>query len=1007
MVEAISKAMLDSVLVIGGGIAGIRASLDLADQGYRVYLVERTPSIGGVMAQLDKTFPTNDCSICIEGPLMSDVASHKNIDLLTYHEVKKVEGGIGNFKVEVVKKARGVNIEECNGCEECSKVCPVRVPNDFEMGLAVRPAIYKPFPQAVPNIVTIDYESCINCGFCELVCGRNAIIRDDKDETIILTVGSIIVAIGYDIYEPHGMTEYGYGVYPNVLTALQFERLQCASGPTGGHIIRPFDGRVAKRIAIIQCIGSRSKKRPYCSRFCCTHATKEAIIAKEHEKAIEEIHIFYNEMRQFGKGFEEYYQRSKEEYGINYIKGIPGEIEQKDNGDLIIKYEDQKERKFKKMEVDLVVLSTAAVPKKGIDELAEKLGIDLDEYGFIRVLDPDISPVDTIKPGIYACGACSGPKDIPESCVQASGTAARASRYVEQARIEEKLIEEKDVTGQEPRIGVFVCYCGVNIGGYVDVPSVTEYAKTLPNVVHAEATLYTCSQDSLFKIKEAIKKHDLNRVVVASCTPRTHEPLFRRTCREAGLNKYLFEMANIRDQDSWVHMNEPEAATEKAKALVRMTVAKSRLLEPGTEKEIDIHPTSLVIGAGVSGMTAALNIAEQGFKVYLVEKEAELGGLLKGMHKVFPEDRRANELLDSMIRKVEENKNIEVHTSTIIKSIKGYIGNFEASLEKEGRKEEIKIGTIVVATGAKPLKPNGYYGYGEYENVITQFELEKLLAEDKLNAPKNIGMILCVGAREKEGRAYCSRVCCMVAIKNARYLKEKFPDANIYVINRDVRTFGETEEYYRKARFEGIRFVRYSPEKPPEVKQNEDKTLKVDVYDETLGQQITLNFDLVVLSTPLIPPEDNKILSRLLKIPLDQNGFFLEAHVKLRPVDFATAGIYLCGTAHSPKDIADSISQALGASSRAAIPLKQKRVKVEAITSFIDEDKCTGCGTCIELCPYGAWEKDEKSMVQLREALCKGCGVCAASCPEKAIDMHHFTDDQLIAQVRAALEEVS
>ncbi|MDI6655058.1 MAG: FAD-dependent oxidoreductase, partial [Candidatus Hydrothermarchaeota archaeon] len=789
-----AEKLLNSALVIGGGVAGVQASLDLADAGYKVYLVERTPSIGGVMAQLDKTFPTIDCSICILAPKLVECGRHQNIKLLTYSEVREVKGEAGNFTVKVERKPRYVIEEKCNGCGLCSEVCRVKIPNEFDQSLAARKAIYLPFPQAVPLKYTLDKEHCIGCGICKIACGRDAVDYDMTSQEVEIKVGSIIVAVGGDYYEPP-KGEYGYKEYKNVLTALEFERLLNASGPTKGKLLRPSDGKLIKKLAFVQCVGCRSKERPYCSRVCCTFATKEAIVAKEHEKELEEVYIFYNDFRTVGKNFEEFYTRAKKEYDIRYIKGIPSVLEQKD-GSVVIKYEDQEELKFKKMEVDLVVLSHATLPKKGLDKLAEVLGISLDEYGFVKELDPLASPVDTSRPGIYVCGVSSGPRDIPDSVAQASGAVARASLWVVPSEEEKEYPKEIDVYGREPRVGVFVCNCGLNIGGYVDVPNVAEYAATLPSVVYAEQNLFTCSADSIERIKAKIKEHNLNRVVVASCTPRTHEPLFRETCQEAGLNKYLFEMANIRDQCSWVHMRDYENATKKAKDLVRMTVAKARLLEPRYEKEVDIHPAALIIGGGISGMTVALSIAYHGFEVHLVEKTEQLGGLIREVDTLPPYDVKPAEVLDGIIDKVKKEGKIALHTSTTIKGVRGYIGNFEVTLDKAGKEEKITAGTIIVATGAKPFEPRGYFGYGEYKNVLTQFELEKLITENKVGRPKSVAMIQCVGAREKDGRTYCSRICCPMAIKNARYVKKQFPEADVYIIHRDIRTVGKTEEDY-------------------------------------------------------------------------------------------------------------------------------------------------------------------------------------------------------------------
>ena len=559
---------------------------------------------------------------------------------------------------------------------------------------------------------------------------------------------------------------------------------------------------------------------------------------------------------------------------------------------------------------------------------------------------------------------------------------------------------------EKPRIGVFVCHCGVNIGAVVNVPQVVEYAKTLPNVAHAEGNLYTCSSDGLNKIKEAIKNHDLNRVVVASCTPRTHEPLFRGACEEAGLNKYLFHMANIREHCSWVHSKDPQKATEKAKELVRMAAAKAVLLTPQTEPEISVQPSALVIGGGVSGMTAALSLANQGFSVHLVEKENALGGKLKELYRLYPKNVQSSEILEEFVQAVRSNPNITVHTSSVVKNTEGFIGNFKATLDHEGKEEPIDVGTIIVATGADVLKPNGIYGYGESRKIITQLELENLMKEKTLKKPKNVVMIQCAGAREEKegGRNYCSRICCAVAIKNALEIKELFPTAEVAILYRDMQTYGKDfEEQYQKARENSIQFIRFDAENPPEVIPKPRGKCTIRVHDILVNEMLELNADLVVLSTPLIQDEGAEALSKMLKVPLGADGFFFEAHVKLRPVDFATDGIYVCGTAHSPKTISESIAQAYAAASRAGIPMALKQVKTEAITSVINEEMCTGCGTCIKLCPYNAIQKDERGIARVNDVLCKGCGLCAASCPEKAISMRHFSDDQVLAEATAAL----
>ncbi len=560
---------------------------------------------------------------------------------------------------------------------------------------------------------------------------------------------------------------------------------------------------------------------------------------------------------------------------------------------------------------------------------------------------------------------------------------------------------------EEPRIGVFVCHCGVNIGSVVNVPEVVEYAKTLKNVSYAEGNLYTCSSEGLNKIKDAIKKYSLNRAVVASCTPRTHEPLFRSACEEAGMNKYLFHMANIREQCSWVHPKEPEKATQKAKEIVKMAVAKAALLEPQSEPEIDVRPTALVIGGGVSGMTAALSLGNQQFKVHLVEKEPKLGGKLKDLYKLYPTDRDASEVMEEFVQSVRFNTNITVHTCSTVKQAEGFIGNFKVTIgSSKGIDETVDVGTIIVATGAEVLKPVGLYAYSSGSNVLTQLELEQLMKAKELHTPKNVVMIQCVGAREEKegGRNYCSRVCCATAVKNALEIKRLYPEAEVAILYRDMQTYGKDyEDYYKRARENFVQFMRFEAENPPEVSSGPDGKLSVIVHDILANETVELKPDLVVLSTPLVQTEGAKELSKQLKVPLGADGFFFEAHVKLRPVDFATDGIFVCGTAHSPKTIGESIAQAYAAASRAGIPMALKRVRTEAITSVIDETQCTGCGTCIKLCPYNAIRKDERGTARVNDVLCKGCGVCAASCPERAITMRHFSDRQVLAEATAAL----
>lgn len=993
-----------AVLVIGGGIAGIQASLDLADQNFKVYLVERTPSIGGHMAQLDKTLPTNDCSICIEAPKMVEVARHPNIKLLSYSEVVNVEGSVGNFKVRVLKKPRYVDEEKCNGCGECVAACPyIKHLQEFEVGLKLRGNIYIPFPQASPLVYTIDREHCFACGNCKVICEPDAIDLYQKPEEIELDVGTIIVATGYSELVPDKGT-YGYGVYKNVVTALQYERLTNAAGPTGGHIVRPSDGKEPKKVAWIQCVGSRTNERPYCSRVCCMYATKEAIITKEHTPDIE-TYIFYMDMRAYGKGFEEYYKRAEEQIGVKYVRGRPSKVsENSETGDLTIRYENLDTGEVGELEANMLVLACAGVPTDTNKELAKILGVKLDENGFFQEKNLPLAPIETDAEGIYLAGCAQGPKDIPDSVTQASGAAAKAIMPIVEARGEEieevELPEEKEVKPtDEPRIGVFVCRCGVNIGRTVNVPAVVEYAKTLPNVVFVNEDIFTCSDDCRGRIKAAIEKNDLNRVVVAACTPRTHEGLFRDTCREVGLNPYLFELVNIRDQCSWVHMNEPEEATKKAKDLLRMGVARARLLESEEEGELSVGPDCLVIGGGIAGMTAALVLADMGFKIKLVEREQELGGMLQNLCKLFPTDTLAKDVIAPKIRAVYEHKNIEIYTGAEIKDIKGYIGNFEVTISKKDSEDVFNVSTIIVATGSQEIDATGYYGYGEYDNVVTQLQLERMLKEGTLKELKNVVIINCVGAREEEGRTYCCRFGCGTSIKNAKYIKEMHPDANVFILHRDIRTVGKKgEEYYNDVRANGVKFIRFSKDKKPLVFEEGEKLI-VRVYDGLLRTDLEIEPDLVVLTTATEGAKGAGALQKMLKVPIGAGNFFHEAHVKLRPLDFATDGIYLCGCAHSPKGVVDTITQAVGAASRASIPMGVGMIKSEGITAVINPEACVNCGICMTMCPYGAIRMVD-GVTEVITAVCKGCGTCVAACPTGALEQRHYQNKQITSQIK-------
>lgn len=993
-----------AVLVVGGGIAGMQAALDLAETGFYVYLVEETPAIGGKMAQLDKTFPTNDCAICMISPKLVEVGRHPNIKIIVNAEVEGLKGEVGNFQIRVRQRPRYVREDRCIGCYRCIEACiykEAKFENEFDMGLSKRKPIYIPYPQAVPLASIIDPRHCIyflsgKCPKkCQEACPRGAIDFEQQETVHDLEVGALILAPGYDTFNADMEEEYGFGRYKNVVTSLQFERILSASGPYAGEIKRPGDGKHPQKIAFIQCVGSRDLKYlSYCSSVCCVYTAKEAMIAKEHHPELE-VSVFYIDLRAFGKGFEAYLERAQKEYGVRYVRSMVSRLVELPSGELLLRY--REDDSFREEEFDLVVLSVGLKPSAKGQKMATKLGLNVKEHGFAKTTR--FQPLET-REGVFIAGAFSGPKDIPETIIQASAASAAAGEVLARVRgrgtlwKEKKHPPEKEVS-PKPRVGVFICHCGNNIASVVDVKALARYASRLPGVVHAEDLLYTCSQDGLGRIKEAIEEHKLNRLIVASCTPRTHEPLFQETCREVGLNPFLFEMVNIREQCSWVHTNEPKRANEKAKLLVRMGVGKACTLRPLSRQKIKVSSRALVIGGGLSGMSAALSLANSGHQTYLVEREEGLGGNLRKLQYTL-EGENVQEFLQDLIYKLEKHPKIKVYKKAEIAEFSGFVGNFSTVISTPQGKERVEHGVVIVATGGQEYKPSEYL-YGEDKRVITQLELEGLIHQRALPKSKQIVMIQCVGSRDEE-RPYCSRVCCAQAIKNALALIEEDPNRQIYVLYRDMRTYGFMEDCYRKARESGVIFIRYEENERPQV-QKEDGNILVTVQDKCINEDISIRADLLVLSTGIVPDPENEELSLKLKVPLDTQGFFSEAHVKLRPVDFASSGIFVCGLGHSPGLIPEIITKAKAAAGRAMTVLSKEHLETGGIVALVEAEKCTSCLTCVRGCPYAAISINEEGIAEVNPAKCQGCGICAADCPAKAIQLQGFEDVQEISML--------
>lgn len=1033
----VQREKIGAVLVVGAGVGGMRAANDLADAGMKVYLVEQSSSAGGVVAQLGFMFPTHDCVLCRGTsdhgygctrpsitPWLLDFSQHALVELMALTEVVSVSGQPGHFVVTVRHKPRYVDTRHCINCNKCTEVCPVELPDPFHAGMSTRKAATKFAVRAVPNAYVIERgDYCDDCRKCVSICPTGAIDLDEQEWYEDLHVGAIILTVGYKVHDPSGIAEYGYGRYQNVLTSLEYERFssRVVTGPTSGVIRRPSDGKQPRKIAWVQCVGSRDQEHPYCSSICCMYATKQAMLAKQRLPGVD-AQIFLMDERSFSKAYSAYTRRASEVYGVGFVRSRISIIhEDPATQDLLVRYQTDdgvlQEERF-----GMVVLSVGSEPPVQSKHLAEMLDIELNEYGFCKT--EKYEPVDTTRPGIYVAGAFAMPKEITESIIDASGAVAQAIQLLSgtQHSMDEPVILpiERDVSGEPPRVGVFACGCGGEISDTIDLSDVLSYVRDLPDVVYAGQIAFGCQENGQAEIMRVIRGKGLNRVVIAACTPRTHEALFQGLLRRARLNPYLLHFVSLREGCSWVHHDNPVGATRKAKELVRFGVGRVRRLSAIQKLEIDYNRQALVLGGGVSGLTAALTIAEQGYDVFVVEKEARLGGNVRNLRYTAEGD-NPHQMLRNLIKRVESHERIAVYREADLVRFEGTKGSFSSTLRGKrngsGRVEEWQVvhGVTIVATGGNEFRGPVYY-LDRDERVVTQLELEETVAEHpaQINRLGSVAMIQCVGpwSHDPSQDFYCSRTCCTNTMKNAIRIKIINPGCQVVVLYKELMTYGFREKYYTEARERGVLFVRYDDDTPPEVYQ-EGGQLKVRVRDPILLQDLILSPDLLALSTATVPADDTSKLAEMLAVPLSPEGFFMEDNLKLRPMDFTQEGIFLCGAAHYPKFSEEAIAHALATSARAMTILGQEKLEAAIKFAQVDQAKCVGCLTCVRSCPYQIPRIDPQATgvgdlagaAYIEPTLCTGCGTCTSECPANAIQLLHYHDDQIVVPDMPVLGE--
>jgi heterodisulfide reductase subunit A2 len=995
------------VLVIGGGIAGMQTALVLAEKDRHVYVVDSAPAVGGFFPLLDRQFPTNSCGVCFMSPKpravcpMYETDFHRDIELLTNSEVTSVDGKAGNFKVTVGHKPTRVHAGKCTLCGKCEPVCPVEVDRKLGAGVEKRKAIYMPFPRAVPRSYVIDEEACTKCGACVEACPENAVDLGEAASEKVLNVGAVVLAFGFEPFEAKRKGEFGLGRYGNVLTGIQYERMLSYSSPGEGVPQRPSDGKRPRKVAFIQCVGSRDMAcdAGYCSSVCCMYATKQAIVSTDRVKGLNAT-VFYMDMRAVGKNYEHYYNLAKSEHGVRYLRSSISTVrELKRSGNLLIEYgTDDGQRKAE--EFDMVVLSVGFSAPAAVKELAGRMGVDLNEFGFCAT--SEFKPTETSVPGVFVAGAFRGPRDIPETVVDGCSAAADVSSLLdsfEDKQADQPAKPSEDLSSEfVPRVGVFLCELKGKLSGALDLDALAKGAGAERGVVCVERVDVGDIWAALKTVDSKARDEQLNRVVLAGY--RAME-MTRAARTEAAVGPYVgvFESVNIGTQCAEAHSNEPELANAKAEEMIRAGVRKALLATPRKFVEREISTRTLVLGGGISGLTASLALAEQDLDVTLVEKSGKLGGNARFSHYTAGGG-DIPALVAEKAAAVESNSRIEVLKNAQLTGLEGSWGSYRAKVSVDGQEREVLHGALIVATGAQQAT-TGQYLFGKSPRIVAQRTLEGMLARDdqKALSARNIVMINCAGSRET-GRPWCSRVCCVHSIKNVLMIKEKNPDAQIYVLYRDMRTYGFYEKLYQQARAKGVVFVRYSLDDKPEVAL-EGEGVKVSFVDELVGERIEISADLLVLGTG-IDPADSKELAATANLQLTPNGFFAEANPKAAPLDAADLGKFIVGLCNAPMHIEEAICQAKAAAARASALLWSGAEYRPEARSQVNAVICAGCGACVSVCPYDAITLDpEKKHAVIDEARCQGCGICAATCRSSAIDLDGFSNEQVLSVLSA------